>query len=88
MQLHLTPELENLVENKLRAGRYSSPSEVIREALQLMEERDQMLLVRKDEIREGIANGLESLRLGKSADGEAAFARIEAELDILEHNGR
>jgi antitoxin ParD1/3/4 len=83
MQLHLTPELENLVENKVRAGRYSSPNEVIREALQLMEKRDQMLLVRKDEIRKGIAKGLESLRIGKGVDGEAAFARIEADSTSL-----
>jgi antitoxin ParD1/3/4 len=52
-----------------------------------MEERDQMLLLRKEEIRKEIAEGLHSLRLGKGVDGEAVFDRIEAELDTLERNG-
>src|SRR6266542_2169151 len=51
MDVHLTPELEQLVQSKVKSGRYNSVSEVVREALQLMEERDQMLVLRKHEIR-------------------------------------
>ena len=87
MDVHLTPELEELVQTKVKSGRYNSPSEVVREALRLMEERDQMLLLRKDEIQQQIAEGLRSLRSGKGVDGEAVFDRIEAELATLEHNG-
>ena len=60
-------ELEELVQSKVKSGRYSSASEVVREALQLMDERDQMLVFRKDEIREKIAEGLDSLRQVKAA---------------------
>jgi antitoxin ParD1/3/4 len=87
MNLHLTPELEELVQSKLNSGRYSSASEVVREALGLMEERDQILVAHQDEIRKEIADGLQSLRLGKGVDGEAVFDRIVAEIDLLERNG-
>ena len=38
-------------------------------------------------IREKIAQGVRSLREGKGADGEAFFARMEAEFDELEQQG-
>jgi len=87
MNLQLTPELEELVQSKMNSGRYSSASEVVREAMGLMEERDRLLVARKDEIRNKIADGLQSLRLGKGVDGEAVFDRIEVEIDDLERNG-
>lgn len=37
MNVSLTPELERFVEGKVRSGRYTSVSEVIREALRLLE---------------------------------------------------
>ena len=41
MNVSLTPELERFVSAKVEAGRYSSASEVVREALRLLEEHDQ-----------------------------------------------
>ncbi len=40
MNVSLTPELEELVRHKVQSGRYLSASEVMREALRLLEERD------------------------------------------------
>lgn len=40
MNVLLTPELEQFVEERIKAGKYSSAIEVIREALWLLEERD------------------------------------------------
>jgi len=77
MNVSLTPELEQLVQSKVQTGRYNSASEVVREALRLMEERDQV----KAEVRKKITEGMEELRQGKGIDGEAFFAQMEAELD-------
>ena len=41
MNVSLTPQLDKFVVKKVASGRYTSASEVIREALRLMEERDQ-----------------------------------------------
>lgn len=69
------------------SGRYRSVSEVVSEALRLMNERDQILVLQKDEIEKIIGEGLESLRAGKRVDGDAVFDRIEVELDALERSG-
>ena len=81
MNVHLTPELEQLVQSKVKTGRYNSASEVMREALRLMEERD----LAKAEVRKKIAAGVASARAGRLSDGDAFFAQMEAELedDIL-----
>ena len=81
MNVHLTPELEQMVQNKVKTGRYNSASEVMREALRLMDERDQIKAMQKEELRKKIAAGLRSLDEGRGVDGEAVFARLEAELD-------
>ncbi len=40
MNVSLTPELEQFVHEKVKSGRYLSASEVVREALRLLEERE------------------------------------------------
>jgi len=41
MNVSLTPELEEFVNARVESGRCHSASEVVREALRLLEERDQ-----------------------------------------------
>jgi antitoxin ParD1/3/4 len=41
MNVSLTPELERLVNEKVESGLYQTASEVVREALRLLKERDQ-----------------------------------------------
>ncbi len=48
---------------------YTSASEVVREALRLMEEQDQMRAVRLDQLRQDVRKGLES---GPSEPWDAA----------------
>ncbi len=60
MNVSLTRELEKIVDGKVASGRYASASEVIREALRLLEERDQF----KD-LREQVRLGLEQLDRGR-----------------------
>lgn len=84
MNVSLTPELESLIHLKVSNGRYTSASEVVREALRLMEERDQMQELVKASMREKIAAGVASLRTGHGTDGEAFMARLDAELAALE----
>ena len=41
LNVSLTPELEQFVESRVASGRYQTASEVIREGLRLLEEREQ-----------------------------------------------
>lgn len=60
MNINLTPQLEELVRQKVESGLYNSASEVIREALRLMDEQDQLRAVKLDQLRKDIREGLES----------------------------
>lgn len=60
MNVTLTPLLEAMVQSKVAAGLYSSPSEVIRDALRLMQEQDNIRALRLEQLRGDIAQGLGS----------------------------
>ena len=60
MNVNLTPQLEEMVRNKVASGLYTSASEVVREALRLMNEQDQTRAVRLDQLRTEIRRGIES----------------------------
>jgi antitoxin ParD1/3/4 len=76
MNVHLTPDLEQFVQNKMKSGCYNSASEVVREALRLLEERDEVFTLRKDEIRKQIEEGWQSAKRGEFVDGDEVFERI------------
>jgi antitoxin ParD1/3/4 len=86
MNVHLTPELEQLVRTKLKSGRYNSASEVVREALRLLEQRDEVFTLRKEQIRKQIEEGWASAKRGEFVDGDEVFDRIDAELEALERS--
>jgi antitoxin ParD1/3/4 len=84
ISVSLTPELIELIKAKVASGRYSSTSEVVREALRLLERTDQREAERMDWLREawnaGVGSGDASvldfaeLRVGAAA-GTPRFAR-------------
>ena len=76
MNVSLTPELEELVAEKVRSGRYNSASEVVREALRLLEEHDQLRAIHLEELRKKIDEGLGSLDRGEGIDWEVACERL------------
>jgi antitoxin ParD1/3/4 len=53
MNVSLTSELEQLVNEKVRSGLYQTASEVVREALRLLKQRDDE--VRRADQRAGLA---------------------------------
>lgn len=70
MNISLTPQLEELVKRKVDSGLYVSASEVLREALRLLEERDRLYAIRLEELRTEIKRGVDS--------GEATPLDMEA----------
>jgi antitoxin ParD1/3/4 len=60
MNVNLTPQLEALVRSKVTSGLYTSASEVVREALRLLEEQDRLKQFKFDELRRDIQAGLAS----------------------------
>jgi antitoxin ParD1/3/4 len=60
MNVNLTPQLEEMVRQKVASGLYTSASEVVREALRLMEEQDRMRAAKLEQLRQDIREGLAS----------------------------
>ncbi len=79
MNVHLTPELEQLVQSRVESGRYGSAGEVVRDALRLLADRDELLERRKQELHSQIAQGLDSLQRGEGVDGGEFFAELARE---------
>ena len=81
MNVNLTPKLEKIVQNKVKAGRYNSASEVVREALRLLEVNDRIRAAQLAGLRKGIDEGLASLDRGEGGDGERFMAKLISGLD-------
>ena len=62
INVNLTPELEGLIRQKVSSGRYNSASEVVREALRLMEAEDLLRAAKLAQLRHDIQEGLQSGR--------------------------
>jgi antitoxin ParD1/3/4 len=60
MNINLTPHLEGMVRQKVDSGLYTSASEVVREALRLMDEQDNPRAARIEQLRQDIRAGLNS----------------------------
>ncbi len=65
MNIALTPELERLVRRRVRSGLYNSATEVVRESLRLLEQRDRMRQAQAAELRKEVARGLRQLETGR-----------------------
>jgi antitoxin ParD1/3/4 len=59
MNVSLTPQLEAMIRRRVESGRYNNASEVVREALRLLEEHEQVM-----HLRSLLAVGLEDERRG------------------------
>ena len=60
MNVSLTPQLEAMIRQRVESGRYNNASEVVREALRLLDERDRL-----EHLRSLVLVGLEQAQRGE-----------------------
>ena len=82
MNVSLTPELEQLVNQKVSSGLYQTASEVVREGLRLLIERDQ----RTEALRCEIRAGFEAVARGEYTDYDGTT--IQKLADRVKSRGR
>jgi len=80
MNVSLTPQLEQFVREKVDSGRYLSASEVVREGLRLLEERDLVYQARLADLQKEITIGVEEADRGELFDGEEVMQELYEEL--------
>jgi len=76
MNVNLGPTFDDFVAEMLKTGLYQSQSEIVREGLRLLKEREEFKTLRIGELRREIALGVEQADLGEFVDGPRTFARI------------
>ena len=75
ININVTPHFDSLLKSKVSSGRYESPSEVVREGLRLLEQRDEQLATLEKVQREIEVGWRQSVR-GETMNGPAVFAEI------------
>jgi antitoxin ParD1/3/4 len=91
MNVSLTPELDAYVSSKVKTGRYNSASEVLREALRLLQEKDEIRDLQLAEARLKIQSGLDALASGDFVEGtskelyEQTIVRSRERLEARKH---
>lgn len=84
MNVSLTPRLEAIVRQKVESGLYNNASEVVREAIRLMDARDQQM----ENLRAAIAEGNAEVERGETMIWtESSIAEIMAEADEADRQG-
>jgi antitoxin ParD1/3/4 len=76
MNVNLGPVFDEFVSDLLKTGLYQSQSEILREGLRLLKEREELKQLRLAELRKEIAIGSEQADCGEFVDGRAVFAEI------------
>jgi antitoxin ParD1/3/4 len=76
VNISITPELDSFLQKRVKSGRYQTTSEVVREALRLLErqeqERDDALRQLKAKLRKGAAQA----ERGELLDGDDVFKEL------------
>ena len=80
MNVSLTPELERLVNEKVESGLYQTASEVVREALRLLKERDLARESLRADVQAGFSQLMRDQGIAYGVESSKALAeRIKTE---------
>jgi antitoxin ParD1/3/4 len=80
MPIHVSPDLEERIREKVESGQYEDSSEVIRAAMRLLDKRD----LRLQELRASIAEGLAAAERGEAHElTPELWEEIEREADEM-----
>lgn len=81
LNVSLTATLQNYVRSKVNSGRYESASEVIRDSLRALQEREKASEAYWAEVRGKLTVARRQVADGNTVDGETAMAEILTEIN-------
>lgn len=80
MNVSLTKELENFINELVASGMYYSASEVVRDGLRLLKQKEELKQIKLNELKSEILLGADDLKNGRSKSfksGEEVFQEIK-----------
>jgi antitoxin ParD1/3/4 len=84
MSVDLGKRLESTVAKLVKQGRYNSKSEVLREGIRLVEEREKQLA----KLDAALARGMADVEAGRVRPASEVFAELKARYRAMEKPGR
>jgi antitoxin ParD1/3/4 len=85
--IQLTPEIEDLIAQQIKTGKYQDDLAVIQEGLRLLAERDRIYRGRFEELKREVMIGVEELRRQEGINAEEVFSELEEDLQQIEAKG-
>lgn len=88
MNVNLTPDLERFVQAKVASGLYNSQSEVVREALRLLAERDRAREAHLEGLRGALHESLAQAEEGNWLEGPEVVREMRDRLQVSPRGSR
>ena len=88
MNVHIGETLEKFVQDLIQTGLYQSQSEVIREGLRLLKEREDLRKLRLEELRSEIQRGIDSSARGESEPFDIEEIKAEGRKSLSQRGSR
>lgn len=79
----LGKNLESYVQELVSGGRYGSKSEVLREGIRLIQERE----TKQEALKVLIMKGMDDVETGRTVPAEDVFSRLKAKYKAMEDKG-
>jgi antitoxin ParD1/3/4 len=87
MNVSLTPQLEDLVRRKVDSGQYTSASEVVREALRLLDAFESVRASALAKLRADVDAGWKDIDEGRVSDFDAAAIKQRGRAKLTRTKG-
>ena len=78
--ISFTPQQSRFIEERVTSGSYQSASEVVRDAMRLLEQQEREREAAIDEVRRLVQEGTEQLDRGETLDGPAVMEELRERL--------
>jgi antitoxin ParD1/3/4 len=81
VNVSLTPELDAFLQSRVQSGRYQTASEVVREALRLLERQEREREEAFQQLKAKLERGAAQAEGGELLDGEEVFEELRAVIE-------
>ena len=85
VNISITPELEAFLQSRVRSGRYQTTSEVVREALRLLQRQEAERDVAFQQLKAKLERGATQADAGELLDGDEVFDELR---ELIEERRR
>lgn len=76
VNISITPELDAFLQGRVQSGRYQTTSEVVREALRLLERHEQEREEAFHQLKSKLERGASQAKLGELINGDEVFEEL------------